>query len=183
MTTGGYAVIERVMNSKCGLYGLDYYDLDLWPVAYTSWDYNGDDHCVIWIIRDELEGILIYRVTDLENNPSMGYMGYHELRQEYDEHGQTTRMAYYDLDGNLVCPKWEEYAVAEWDRVYIDTGKYTETRIASFRVYDENYEPAMCGDGYHELRREYDEKGRMIWECKYDTQGNVLKEKVQNWDN
>ena len=68
-------------------------------------------------------------------------------------------------------------------QAYFDKGDHTTPRIASHRVYDENYEPAMCGDGYYELRREYGEEGRMIWECKYDTQGNVLKEKVQNWDN
>ena len=146
-----------------------------------AWGNVGNDwvYRIHWNANDERGSIY----TDIDGNPVLSDSGYHELRQDYDEHGQTIRMAYYDLDGNLVCPKWEEYAVAEWDWIYFDKGDHTTPRIASHRVYDENYEPTMCGDGYHELRREYDEEGRMIWECKYDTQGNVLKEKVQNWDN
>ena len=86
------------------------------------------------------------------------------------------------MDGNLVCEKWDGYAVAEREYVYFTDEFGTYARLKAFRVFDENGEPTFCGDGYHELRREYDEEGRLVWECEYDTQGNVLKEKVQNWD-
>lgn len=177
MTTGGYAVLERSINAWGEVSKLQYFDTNRDLIARGSID-NDLVFRILWYPNDE-HG---YIYTDVDGNPVLGSAGFHEVRNEQDEHGNTIRESYYDVDGNLVCEKWDGYAVAEREYVYFTDEFGTYARLKAFRVFDENGEPTFCGDGYHELRREYDEEGRLVWECEYDTQGNVLKEKVQNWD-
>lgn len=177
LTTGGYAVLERTVNAQGQLWTLDYYDTNRDLIAHGSVD-NDLKFYIRWYPNEEHGS----RYTDADGNPVIGTAGFHEVRTDYDEHGNVIREAFYDLEGNLVCGRWDGYAVAEWEYVYFTDEDSTYPRIKAFRVYDENGEPTFCDSGYHELRREYDEEGRLVWECKYDPQGNVLKEWVQNWD-
>ncbi len=97
---------------------------------------------------------------DDEDEPVITKLGYAEINKEYDDKGNVVVESYYDTDGELML---------------LDRGYASIVRI--FDDYGDNTSVLYFGletTSYIEIRREYDDRHRVIYEGKFDNNGNGL---------
>ena len=97
---------------------------------------------------------------DDEDEPVITKLGYAEINREFDEKGNVTVEAYYDEEGEL---KLLDEGYATIVRIYDDYGDNTSVLYFGLET-----------TSYIEIKREYDEKRRLIYEGKFDSEGNGL---------
>ena len=99
----------------------------------------------------------IFYLND-EDEPTIIKAGYAEIDWEFDDKGNITVESYYDEEGELVLLDGGYSSVV---RLYDDYGDNTSIL----------YFGPDTSAGYSEIRREYDDQRRLIYEGKFDDKG------------
>lgn len=146
----------------------EYFDLEGNP-SKGAWGYFAKD--IGYDDRGNINHEIYY---DENNNKTLNSSGYSETKRAFNENNLIVREEYYGTDGKRIALPTGESAMAFAYDVY---GRNTETFF--FGVTDE---PVLTGGetwgGFHKSAREFDEAGRVISECFFDTDGSpvTLKE-------
>lgn len=121
---------------------------------------------------------LIFRNAEGEAVP---YMGWFELRYDYDPFGRIIRESCYDKQGNPMF--WIYGLYSSRELVYNNKGA-----IIGEKYFDTQGYPCIRELGYAECRREFDSKNRLIREAYFDTEGEPIVSQagyaayIQEWD-
>ncbi|WP_147367827.1 oligosaccharide repeat unit polymerase [Butyrivibrio sp. XB500-5] len=97
---------------------------------------------------------------DDEDEPVITRLGYAEINKEFDDKGNITVESYYDENGEL---KLLDEGYATIVRIYDDYGDNTSVLYFGLET-----------TSYVEIRREYDDQRRLIYEGKFDNDRNGL---------
>ena len=95
-----------------------------------------------------------------DGRPKMLSFGYAEVRQEYDEHGNVTRVSAHDTQGRLIANNKEGTAGY--------TSKYDATGNPVEQVY-------FGPDGKPTIRKDGEDAGTAGWRMKYDACGRIVE--------
>jgi len=188
MTALGYASIRQYCNESGSITRVEYLDtqgqlvrgLNHVAVELAEYDVFGnqtreyylDENGEPCYLSDGIHSVDLafengrptsIRYFDINGEPIYGQDGYHEGRLEYDVHGHTCRLSFYDCVGNLISSSLG-YAVTEMDRDAYG-------RILETRCFDSSLQP-VGGENYWRLIREYDKSGNMIREQAFYLEDN-----------
>ncbi len=151
----GYSAIRYEFNDKDQIVYEAYYDendnrLEL-EAGYSGCRFEYDDagHQT--------------RITYLDDNdnPTIISSGYAGIERQYDEKGNMVVESYYDTEGNLMLLEQGYAAIVQ---SYDDFGDNISTM----------YFGLDTSEGYIEIRREYDDQRRLIYEGKFNSDGEPL---------
>jgi len=155
ITASGYAELVREYNSDNKATYEAYYDtegnrIDM-AQGYSGCRYDYDDSGRI--------NVIIY--LDEEDYPVMTTYGYSEVHREYDERGRVTVETYYGTVGEIMEI---EAGYATVVKEYDDDGNNISIRYFGIET----------SEGYTEVNRKFDSQGRIIYEEKRDSDGNLI---------
>ena len=102
---------------------------------------------------------------DAEGNPVRGNENFASIEISYDTFGNYSGSSYFDENGDP-CYHIDGYSSLSMT--------YEDGNPISIAYFDTDGNPMLCGEFYHSIRREFDEKGNPIRWSYYDTDGNLL---------
>ncbi len=165
MTRLGYSELRREYDDNGKITIERYYDEDGERCAvkqgYSGRRYEYDSNGYRTLIE----------YLDVNDRPVLIKKGYAQIHREYDENGKVTVLYYADTQGHMIT---------------LEDGDSDNYYTSATREYDEygncivtRYFGKDTSAGYVEVRREFDAKNRVVYEGKFnsDGEGIVLKNK------
>ncbi len=115
---------------------------------------------------DDAGNTTLIEYLDDNDKPVLIKKGYAQVHKEYDDNGKVTVLYYTDTQGNMVTLDKEasDSKYTSVTREYDDFGNNTVTR----------YFGRDTSEGYEEVRREFDSKKRVIYEGRFNSDGEAV---------
>ncbi len=160
-TSGGYAGMKSEYDDIGNCTKEVFFDTDENPTI------NNNGVAGMTATYNDLNLIEEITYLDKDLTPALNKYNVAYERYEYDKRGNTTKVAYYDLDGTT--PVLSSANVAGYTAVYDDNGNITEVAY-----FDTKGLPAISSDyDYAKVTYRYNDNGYLIAKRYYDPSGNL----------
>ena len=162
----GYAKFRLSYDNRGNVIRVEYFDTDNKPTLHKNGyaaiarQYDG------WKMTEETS-------IGLDGKPTLNKDGYATGRMKYDDRGNQTEMAYFDVKGERAVHKDGNWKVMSQ---YDDRGNTTEM---VFFGLDDN--PTLIKAGWGKVTYKYDDRGNQTEAAYFDVKGEPALHKDGNW--
>jgi hypothetical protein len=167
--TDGYATVGLAYDARNNPILVIYYGADGKSVILEKKGYHG------WYAEyEEHDNQTMITYLGLDDKPVALDDGYATMKSTYDARGNMTSVRYYDINGESVLSKQDDYH--GFDAAYDEQNNQTCITFLS-----KDSKPMTIADGYATAEMKYDPRGKMTQKRFYGVNGEAVLSKKNGW--